>query len=642
MENKEKIKIEPGEKYNVLKGIVDLKPTQIELLKVLKKLDNNLDSNDYPKKREELEKMYSEIFDELKLIVDFIKKLKENKLMEVDDKFLKNADVITKMLNGKTDEIYEFKIPKNIPVVDSIKLKPMVFDDSFLNDDIIKKGKTDISGTHQNTLTINLDNSKIIDGSIITSSNELIARNNSNTFTVRFKDIDISDSLVPDTKSLFAKNHQNTLTIDLPSGTIGPDIISKGRKSIESNHENTLTIKFDSTQKGDSTAFLKSVRDNIERNNAIDLSSPLPETPASDSRIIEQGRKIISEAKVVDSPTFARETLFDVDMSPFRKQIGEKMKEATNYITSKKELLTEQTEDLSEYGQKMEEIDEATFIVKSLIDILTNVLRVDKIRMLVSKEVKIKHKSEFIFDKSKFKVDSRGATLDLPEIVKIFDIEQAKIKGIDITLDNDPVLSGGSVTLSHKLNSKNSGNLILSGGNLDAFRRKLFEPKKDKPSLIKQIKLNIEELKNEINHFNVLFIQYNYFINFLVNKMRQLQTLEEHDIFVALNMQQVKNYLDILERKYKIITNPQDIFKSDINTPAKTKEKVLYFKHYYFIHILFHLLSEVNTLAKSAGFENNPEYSITLLNEDLSTEESTVEISKYFMIFNLYSDLIKD
>ncbi len=642
MENKEKIKIEPGEKYNVLKGIVDLKPTQIELLKVLKKLDNNLDSNDYPKKREELEKMYSEIFDELKLIVDFIKKLKENKLMEVDDKFLKNADVITKMLNGKTDEIYEFKIPKNIPVVDSIKLKSMVFDDSFLNDDIIKKGKKDISGTHQNTLTINLDNSKIIDGSIITSSNELIARNNSNTFTVRFKDIDISDSLVPDTKSLFAKNHQNTLTIDLPSGTIGPDIISKGRKSIESNHENTLTIKFDSTQKGDSTAFLKSVRDNIERNNAIDLSSPLPETPASDSRIIEQGRKIISEAKVVDSPTFARETLFDVDMSPFRKQIGEKMKEATNYITSKKELLTEQTEDLSEYGQKMEEIDEATFIVKSLIDILTNVLRVDKIRMLVSKEVKIKHKSEFIFDKSKFKVDSRGATLDLPEIVKIFDIDQAKIKGIDITLDNDPVLNGGSVTKSHELNSKNSGSPILSGGNLDAFRRKLFEPKKDKQSLIKQIKLNIEELKNEINHFNVLFIQYNYFINFLVNKMKHLQSLEEHDIFVALNMEQVKNYLDILERKYKIITNPEEIFKSDINTPAKVKEKVLYFKHYYFIYILFNLLSEVNRLAKDSGFENNPDYSITLLNEELLTEESTIEISKYFMIFNLYSDLIKD
>ena len=185
MENKEKLKIEPGEKYNVLKGIVDLKPTQIELLKVLKKLDNNLDSNDYPKKREELEKMYSEIFDELKLIVNFIKKLKENKLMEVDDRFLKNADVITRMLNDKTEESYEFKIPKNIPVVDSIKLKPMVFDDSFLNEDIIKKGKTDISGTHQNTLTINLDNSRIVDGSIINSGNESITKNNSNSKFIR-------------------------------------------------------------------------------------------------------------------------------------------------------------------------------------------------------------------------------------------------------------------------------------------------------------------------------------------------------------------------------------------------------------------------------------------------------------------------
>ena len=39
-------------KYNVQKGIVDLKPTQEELLKILKKLDNTLESNNFEGKKE--------------------------------------------------------------------------------------------------------------------------------------------------------------------------------------------------------------------------------------------------------------------------------------------------------------------------------------------------------------------------------------------------------------------------------------------------------------------------------------------------------------------------------------------------------------------------------------------------------------
>lgn len=625
MENKKiqdvlKPNIKIGEKYNVQKGIVDLKPTQIKLLKVLKKLDNNLESNNYPKKREDLEKMYSEIFDELQVIVNFIKQLKQNKIIEVNDDFLKKADVITRILNDRTDENYRFVIPKNIPIVDAVKLKPMVFDDSFLNDDIIKKGKTDISGTHQNTLTIDLDNSKVIDISSISKGKDLIAANNKNTFTIKFTDIDTQDSLIPVTRESITRNHGNTLTIELPEADIGIETLNKGRQSIDLNNQNTLAINFAKSQNTDD-GFLAAVRTNIDQNNDTDFFTQLPETPSSDTSIIEKGKRILSEASAVKSPEFAKDPYYDTDLTGYRTGLVKNMNEATQYISSKKELLADTTEDLSTFGQKMEEIDEATVIVSSLINVITNILNPATIKNLVSREVKIIHKSETIFDKSTFKVDSRSAALDLPEIVKIFDIDRAKIKGIDIDLDNDPV---------------------LTGGNLDAYRRKLFEPKKDKKTLIKQIKLNLEELKNQINRFNVLFIQYNYFINFLINKMKQLQTLEEHDIYVVLNMKEVNDYLEILKRKYTIITNPEAIFKPDINTPSKSKDKILYFKHYYFIYILYNLFDDINTLAKGNGFENNSDYIINLLNEEKSTEEAKIEISKYFMIFNLYSDLIKD
>ena len=612
--------IKTGIKYNVQNGIVDLKPTQIELLKVLKKLDNNLDSNNYPRKREELEKMYSEIFDELQLIVKFIKQLKEIKIMDVNEDFLKNADIITKMLNDKTDESYRFVIPKNIPVVDSIKLKPMVFDDTFLDEDIIKKGKTDISSTHQNTLTINFDNSKVVDDSIIRKGNDLIDVNNKNTITIKFNDIDAKESLIPETKDAIRKNNMNTIKIDLPDTDIGTETIDKGRKLIDSTNENTLTINFPKLKNTDD-GLLVEARENIDKKNATDFFTPLPDTPSTDSSIIDLGRRLISESSIVESPEFVKDPYYDTDLTGYRKAIADNMGAATNYITSKKELLDDSTEDLTAYGKKMEEIDEATVIVSSLIDIITNILNISNIKNVVSKEVKIIHKSETIFDKSTFTIDSRTAELDLPEIVKIFNIDRATIKGIDIDLDNDPV---------------------LSGGNLDAYRRKLFEPKKDKKTLIQQIKINLEELKNKINKFNVLFIQYNYFINFLINKMKKLQTVEEHDIFVVLNMKEVYDYLQILQKKFNLIINPEAIFKPDINTPTKIKDKILYFKHYYFIYILYNLFENINNLAKDKLFENNPDYIINLLNYDQSTEEDKVQLSKYFMIFNLYSDLIKD
>ena len=37
-------------------------------------------------------------------------------------------------------------------------------------------------------------------------------------------------------------------------------------------------------------------------------------------------------------------------------------------------------------------------------------------------------------------------------------------------------------------------------------------PKKDKKTMVRQIRANLLKLKNEINRFNVLFIQYNYYL----------------------------------------------------------------------------------------------------------------------------------
>ena len=100
-------------------NIVDMKKTQIELLKLLKKINST--SN--------LDESYEDIFIDITKISNILSKLKDTPI--IDTKLLEKADLIIKKINDKYDEPIEITYT-NLKLNPPIKLKPMEFDDSLL------------------------------------------------------------------------------------------------------------------------------------------------------------------------------------------------------------------------------------------------------------------------------------------------------------------------------------------------------------------------------------------------------------------------------------------------------------------------------------------------------------------------------
>jgi len=100
-------------------NIIDMKKTQIELLKLLKKINST--SN--------LDESYEDIFIDITKISNILSKLKDTPLLNT--KILEKADLIIKKINDKYDEPIEVTYT-NVKLHPPIKLKPMEFDDSLL------------------------------------------------------------------------------------------------------------------------------------------------------------------------------------------------------------------------------------------------------------------------------------------------------------------------------------------------------------------------------------------------------------------------------------------------------------------------------------------------------------------------------
>jgi hypothetical protein len=550
------------EKFNVQEGIVDLKPTQEELLKVLKKLDNTLESNNFEGNKEYINKSYAGIFTEVDTISNYLKQLKNNKFVTVENNFLSGSDLITRIINDRTDEPLIIKYSNKVSVTPPVKLKNISFDDSSF------------------------------DTSIIDQANTSIKKNNSNTPTINFKDTSLSDD----------------------------GILKKATDSINKNNSKNFNIKFSNFDFGDD--IIRSATANIQKNNnrsfKVDLSSEI----LLDTSLVDSQNKKLEKQQTVRVPKFTSDPYFDTKVVERTDQIDKDMDEIQTFVSSQKELLNEETEDLTEFGDKMTELDEALVIINNLIETISSILNPEKIDFIVKDQVEFVGTSTFVYPKT-VKLDSRSIKINFSETVKIFDIDKAQIKDINIELDNDPVLE-------------------LQGGNFAAYFRKLFTPKKDKKTMIRQIRSNILKLKNEINRFNVLFIQYNYYLNFIIKKIKSIQSLENYEVKIFLSLKDIDNILAILSKKYTIITTPEEIFKEDINSPEKKKLKILYFKHYYFIYMLYNLFTSIKNKASSKGYSMSENFSINLIDEKLVSEDMKLDLTKYFTIFNLYSDLIKD
>jgi len=554
--------MEKKERFNVQKAIVDLKPTQEELLKILKKLDNTLESNNFEGKKECINKSYADIFTEVDPIVNYLKQLRNNKLVDVNDHFLSKADLVTRIINGITDEPLNIKYSNKASVIAPVKMKNISFDDSSF------------------------------DTAIIDSTNATFKKNNSNTPTIKFKDTSLSDD----------------------------GILKNATDSITKNNSKNFNIKFGNFDLGDD--LLKSDNANIQKNNKRSFKIDLSSEVLLDTSVVDLQNEKLEKQETVKVPRFTSDSYFNTNAVERTDQVHTEMEDIQTFVESKKELLNEETEDLTEFGDKMTELDEALVIIDNLIETISSILNPQKIDLLVKDQLKIVQTSKFLYPKT-IKLDSKSIEIKLPEIIKIFDIDKAQIKGVDINLDNDPVLE-------------------LQGGNFAAYFRKLFTPKKDKKTMIKQIRANILKLKNEINRFNVLFIQYNYYLNFIIKKIKSIQSLENYEVKLFLTLKDIDEILKILTKKYKIISNPEEIFKDDINSPEKKKLKILYFKHYYFIYMLYNLFTSIKTNASDKSYFMGENFSVNLIDEKLISQDMKTDLSKYFMIFNLYSDLIKD
>ena len=584
--------MEKKEKFNVQKGIVDLKPTQEELLKVLKKLDNTVESNNFEGKKECINKSYADIFTEVDPIANYLKQLKNNKFVDVENNFLSGSDLVTRIINDRTDEPLIIKYSNKVNVIAPIKLKNISFDDSAFNTSIIDKTNASIKKNNSNTPTIKFEDTSLADDGILRKATDSIKKNNSNTPTIKFEDTSLADD----------------------------KILKKADASITKNNTKKFTINFNNFDLGDD--LVKSATANIQKNNKRTVKVDLSNEVLVDTSLVDSQNKKLEKQQTVKVPKFTDDPYFDTNVSERTDQIDKDMDEIQTFVGSRKELLNEDTEDLTEFGDKMTELDEALVIIDKLIETISIVLNPTKIENIVKDHVDIISTSTIFLPKT-MKVDSKSIEIKLPQIVKIFNIDKAQIKDINIELDNDPGIN-------------------LEGGNFGAYFRKLFTPKKDKKTMIRQIRSNILKLKNEINRFNVLFIQYNYYLNFMIKKIKSIQSLENYEVKIFLSLKDINDLLIILTKKYKIITNPEEIFKEDINSPEKKKLKILYFKHYYFIYILYNLFTSIKNKASSKGYSMIENFSVNLIDETLFLEDIKIDLIKYFTIFNLYSDLIKD
>jgi hypothetical protein len=150
-----------------------------------------------------------------------------------------------------------------------------------------------------------------------------------------------------------------------------------------------------------------------------------------------------------------------------------------------------------------------------------------------------------------------------------FKSQTINLNGEDLVLDNDP--------------------FKLEGGNLESYLEKVkdfLNPKTKKSS--KSINLLKANLIENINKFNLFYIQYNYFLLYLNNKF--IKYSDNYYFYPVLKLNTLLILYNIIKEQFDIINNPKENIFSDTITDEdeKIKRKKMYFKHYYIIYILYY------------------------------------------------------
>ena len=200
-------------------NIVDMKKTQIELLKLLKKINNN----------NNLDESYEDIFIDITKISNILLKLKDTSLLNM--KLLEKADLITKKINEKYEEPIEITYT-NLKLHPPIKLKSMDFDDSLL---ILKE--TDYESHYKKLHNYIDEKEALITVSEDTTSLESILNNINETInTIDLLCIKLKEPLNKETIK------KNTNSVNFSEDYFGKELIEISSSDIEPPSESSKNI----------------------------------------------------------------------------------------------------------------------------------------------------------------------------------------------------------------------------------------------------------------------------------------------------------------------------------------------------------------------------------------------------------------
>jgi len=160
---------------------------------------------------------------------------------------------------------------------------------------------------------------------------------------------------------------------------------------------------------------------------------------------------------------------------------------------------------------------------------------------------------------------------------------------------------------------------ILIGGSLEKF----IELSKKYESILAKRKIIIDDFKEKIGEYNVLFIQYFNYKFFLMKNMQKFY-MNKRPIYQYITYNSFQKYLKVLNHLNKIIDNPKKIFETTIPLIVNNTHTIMYFKHFLIIKILYIFFNEINKT--------------DVLKQDSSIDifESDDKLGVYFIIFNLY------
>ena len=379
----------------------------------------------------------------------------------------------------------------------------------------------------------------------------------------------------------------------------------------------TENNKIDFTPKKD-ILKIDAIENISTKNNKIDF------TPKKDILKIDAIENISTENNKIDFTPNNEKIKLDIIKnldSPLlninfnKKEIDEEMEFNNNFFDNNKELIEDRIENVS---KEIDFIDKFTKGLKIKIDKIKLEFNNTKIKEIISNLKIIRN----ISYKEIIEIDGLDVNLEsfIPRIYNkdaTIDLNKKKYYLDSLDFDDDNFIQN-LITAEQKIP-------ILIGGKLENF----ISLSKRYEFILNKRKTVIEDFKETINHYNVMFIQYFNYKYFLMKNIQKFY-MKKRPIYQYLSYYSFQKYLKVLIHLNKIIENPEKIFERTIPLIINNTHTNMYFKHFLVIKVLFTLFNEINNTSLF-----KPDTYI-----DIFPDMENNQLGIYFLIFNLYYKIL--